>query len=877
MSGDLRSLFGQVADLSPTERRTWFDQRGVPFDVRNEIESLLRFDQTAGHPLTDCISSVASEYVDSEPSLGSRCGAYQLVKLLGRGGMGAVYLAQRQDGEVRQQVAIKFVRNLAPRDRFLRERQLLASLNHSGIARLLDAGHTADGRPYMVMEYIEGKPLDVYCNGLDFRVKLEIFLKIAAALAYAHRNLIIHRDLKPSNILVTATGQPVLLDFGVARMLDELPAEGATAELILTPEYASPEQVRGTAYSTATDIYSLGAVLYHLVTGRPPHQRVLRSSATLEELICRSDPPAPSSIHPDLPRDLDFIIAKALRKEPEERYTAVDALAEDIRAFLESRPVHARAGNAWYRIRKFARRHWLPVAISSAALALLAAGVIEVAHERTIAQHRFLQLQDLANQVIHFDDDIKELSGATKARQKIVTISMAYLDGLGRDARGDLNLAGNLAYGYIQLAKVQGVPSYANLGQLPEAEASLAKAESYEQSILRARPNELVASSNAAEISELRMMVADTRHRNEEALAFARECASRLDALARIGASDPRIMQATVPFWINAANGFMNQHHFEEAIRLARQAVQLGTTYHQDADGQAAAFSLLANALRQHGDLDEALAAIAQSRRLAESFAYPTEYRRASVMYSTLWRQGQILGADPGVSLSRPDAAVEPFQGAFDMVDALAAKDRDDSLSRDRVGTAAQQLGDALRSTDPKRALEVYDRGIARQREVPNSVRARRTEARLLVHSSYPLRRLQRSAEAAGRITAAFRLLEQTRDYPVAQIRVGSEASDAVLALADQQGASGYPDQAAETCSELLQRIMAAKPAPETDLMDAAHLSHIYADLADLQRRAGNGEGAGATDSMRAALWRGWQTRRPGNAFIERQLQSTLK
>ena len=227
MGDDVQLLFREVADLSPREREQYFDHREVPSDLRAEVESLLRFDIPHAESLTGCVAETATRFLDSDtgPGEGSRCGPYELVHLLGRGGMGAVFLAKRTDGEVEQRVAIKFVRNSAEepafRDRFLRERQILASLSHPGIARLLDAGHTNGGRPYLVMEYIDGIPIDVYAEALDLRGKLQLFLLVCDAISYAHRNLVIHRDLKPSNILVEAGGQPKLLDFGIARILDE--------------------------------------------------------------------------------------------------------------------------------------------------------------------------------------------------------------------------------------------------------------------------------------------------------------------------------------------------------------------------------------------------------------------------------------------------------------------------------------------------------------------------------------------------------------------------------------------------------------------------------------------------------------------------------
>jgi serine/threonine-protein kinase len=278
------------------------------------------------------------------------CGAYRIVRPLGTGGMGEVYLGERADGEVQQRVAIKVARSSpdlpAFEHRFLQERSILAALNHPGIARLFDAGHTAGGRPYLVMEYIEGDAIDAYCSKLDMRSVLQLFLSVCDAASYAHRNLVIHRDLKPSNILVDSAGRAKLLDFGIAKILSDSD-RSRTLVRILTPGYASPEQMRGEAHTTATDIFSLGAVLYRLLTGEMPP---MMPSTTGEA------PPPPSRTKPEITRDVDCIVVKAMRTNPEDRYPSVDALAEDIRAFLDNRPVRARSGSGWYHTRKFLRR-----------------------------------------------------------------------------------------------------------------------------------------------------------------------------------------------------------------------------------------------------------------------------------------------------------------------------------------------------------------------------------------------------------------------------------------------------------------------------------------------------------------------------------------
>ena len=332
MNENLKALFQEIADLTSDQRENFYTRRQVPAAARAELESLLVFDDGPDDPLSGLVESAAEEFLrlNAPVSENGMCGPYRLVRLLGNGGMGAVYLAERADGELEHRVAIKFLRIGADlpsfRSRFLRERQILATLNHPGIARLLDAGHSA-GQPYLVMEHVDGVRIDEYTTELEIRAILALFLRVCEAVSYAHRNLIVHRDLKPSNILVDAAGQPKLLDFGIAKILDA-PEETGTLDRLLTPEYGSPEQMRGEGHATTTDVYSLGAVLYRLLIGESPKA-------------------SPSSAK-RLPKDLEFILAKAMRKEPEERYASVEAFSEDIHAYLEHRPVRARARNAWY-------------------------------------------------------------------------------------------------------------------------------------------------------------------------------------------------------------------------------------------------------------------------------------------------------------------------------------------------------------------------------------------------------------------------------------------------------------------------------------------------------------------------------------------------
>jgi len=307
--------------------------------------------------------------------------------------MGSVYLAERIDGEVEQRVAIKFLRfgghEPAFRDRFLRERQILANLTHPGIARLLDAGHTSEGEPYLAMECIDGTPIDVYAEKLDIKSKLELFIQVCAAVSYAHQNLIIHRDLKPSNIVVDSEGSPKLLDFGIAKLLENEERSGAATMLtrewggMLTPEYAAPEQVSGGLVTTAIDVYALGVLLYVLLTGLHPTGPGQHSCADLLKAITDTEPPRPSavaamtsaSLHRQLRGDLDTIVAKALKKDPKERYSSVAALADDLRRYLRHEPIAARPDAISYLAAKFVRRNRAVVALGALALVASIAGI----------------------------------------------------------------------------------------------------------------------------------------------------------------------------------------------------------------------------------------------------------------------------------------------------------------------------------------------------------------------------------------------------------------------------------------------------------------------------------------------------------------------
>jgi non-specific serine/threonine protein kinase/serine/threonine-protein kinase len=417
--------------------------------------------------------------------------------------MGTVYEAARDDEHFQQRVAVKLIRRGLDSDpdilrRFHNERQILASLNHPNIARLFDGGTTEDGRPYFAMEYVEGRPLDEYCAsaGLDTAARLRLFRTVCAAVAYAHRNLVVHRDLKPSNIVVTADGTVKLLDFGIAKLLahDEDPAttQTATRHGAMTPAYASPEQVRGLRITTASDVYSLGVVLYELLTGRRPYDLDGRRADEMARVVCEAEPQRPSTLavqttQPDARRstrpagaslrrqlrgDVDNIVLLALRKDPARRYSSVELFSEDIRRHLDGLPVSARPDTFSYRAAKFIERNRASAVAAALILLTFVVGIVgttweavRAGRERERAEKRFAQVRQLANNVLFkYYDEIEKLPGSTKAREMLVGDALEYLDGLAQDARDNTDLRRELAQAYLRIGKVQGRAYNANLG-----------------------------------------------------------------------------------------------------------------------------------------------------------------------------------------------------------------------------------------------------------------------------------------------------------------------------------------------------------------------------------------------------------------------------
>ena len=554
-----REWFEALVEHPPAVREQRLGAASVSESVRAEVRSLL-----AHHDAQAAAGGFLAGSAFST-SATPRCGPWQLLRPIGAGGMGEVFEARRADGSYEGRAAVKLLKrgmdSAAVLQRFALERNALARLGHPHIARLLDAGLSDDGRPFFAMELVEGVPIDQAAASLPLEARLALFLQLADAVAYAHRNLLVHRDLKPGNALVDGNGHVKLLDFGIARALTPIEGAELTNSMVappFTPHYASPEQARGEPVTTATDIYSLGVLLYVMLTGARPYGRDARTPAEAVKSVLEENPTRPSALSPQIATDpdwlrqrrrlrgdLDNVLLKALEKDAQRRYTSVDALADDIRAFLDGRPVGAHAPSLLYFASKFVRRHRAATLASAVAvLAMLGgtAGALWQARaaeaQRAVAQHRFVQVRTLARQLVFkYHDQVENLPGAVRVREMLLSDAAEFLDELSTAAAEDPRLAEELAGTYYRISRLQGLDPSINTGNHEAAERNLDKAIAQTRRYVD-RPD--TGTPALMEAINMRVSEAEVQQRLgrlTEADAHIRDAAALLDrALAR----DPR-------------------------------------------------------------------------------------------------------------------------------------------------------------------------------------------------------------------------------------------------------------------------------------------------------------------------------------------------
>ncbi|MGZ5024290.1 MAG: protein kinase domain-containing protein [Chthoniobacterales bacterium] len=751
----VKNTLADALDLPNEQLRSAFLSEACAEDtsLRREVESLLA--QKEDDQFEDCAQAVGenSKRGHDAANEGRRVGAYELVRELGRGGMGAVWLARRADQQFEKLVAIKLLKRGTDTDevlrRFYAERQILARLEHPNIARLIDGGTTDDDLPYFVMESVEGARVTDYClaQNLSIADRLRLFRKICGAVQFAHQNLVVHRDLKPANILVTADGEPKLLDFGIAKLLateEDNPEVTLAGGERLTPAYASPEQVRGEPVTTISDVYALGALLYQILTDVSPHRFSNTRPAPNELLrvICEEDPVRPSLAvrEPELRRrlrgDLDTIVARAMSKDPERRYRSAGNLADDLRRYLEHRPVRARPDTFAYRARKFIGRNKIGVAAAALLALAVSGGVAGIAWEAQRAHRRFDDVRHLANSYLfEFDDAIENLPGSTPARRLIVGRALKYLDDLAQEAGGDRQLQLELADAYLKVGDVQGKPYTANLGDTSGA------VRSYENAIRIAEP--LAARERGQRSSEARRVLAqahenlgvvycrlnhvETATRNHErALAIAEKVLSenqgtdewkRVVVRNRLGLGDA--IMAGNHLHADVAHYRAALDHYRQALPLCEQLVA--------ADPQSAAdsYRLMQTCARIAAMLSEIGADANDNATVDEAFAF---HQRTLALDEAALRKepenatfrrnyaGELIMTAYAKELAKTDldAASDLCRRALEIDTALAAADPNNSEARQNLGHDYYVTGRAAQLRgDKKSANENYKKSIA--------------------------------------------------------------------------------------------------------------------------------------------------------------------
>jgi serine/threonine protein kinase len=668
-----------AVEISDTQKRAaWLTEFCAgDEELKSEIESLLAFEMEAANFLENSLAPYAAKILpETENNLsGKQFGHYKIIREIGYGGMGAVFLAMRDDGEFEQQVAIKIIRQTIAEseiiNRFKRERQILATLNHPNIAKLLDGGVSEDGLPFLAMEFIDGETITKFVERekLNLEDRLKLFLKVCSAVSYAHRNLIVHRDLKPSNILVTKDNEPKLLDFGLAKLIDENLSNDTqqtqTAFRALTPAYASPEQLKGEPLTTSSDIYSLGIVFYELLTGERPFHFEGKSLEEIIKTASESEPTLPS-VNPKskiqnlkLSGDLDNIALMALRKEPERRYQSVEAFADDIERYLKGLPVSARPNTFKYLASKFIKRNKTGVFAASLILISLIGGIITTVWQarraeaqRIKAEKRFNDVRKLAtSNLFEIHPKIENLPGATEARELLLKRALEYLDSLSTEAGDDAELQSELAAAYEKVGDVQGRVNQPSLGDTDASLTSYRKAQIMRENLLAKDSDNIEKRSDLAnnyqQIGFLLWWSSDTKGAvefYEKSLAIwtqlVTENPNSFELRGKL--ANAKMLYGDIPAWDNET---------EKALSLYRSAADILQKLSEEQPDNlqikselARSHSRLADAYKGGGDLENAVSEAESSIKLYEPLiaAEPENYKSKRGLWIAYFRQCEI-------------------------------------------------------------------------------------------------------------------------------------------------------------------------------------------------------------------------------------------
>jgi len=802
----VREVF-EAALAQPIRQRQLFvadSCRDEPAIYEEVIAMLASHDQAAAfleHPALQLVDEGLVAHVaatkDAESNVGRVIGSYHIESCIGHGGMGTVYRAVRDDDAFRKTVALKLVRAGRHSEyferRFLLERKILAALQHPNIATVLDGGTTDAGEPYLVMEYVEGQPITEYCAARAAAIseRVALFRIVCAAVQYAHQNLVIHRDIKPANVLVDRHGAPKLVDFGIAKLLtsgaeaDVAPA--ATMVPVMTPEYASPEQVKGQTLTTASDVYSLGVLLYELLAGRRPYEVQAESLSGIVKAVCETEAVAPSEVAQGRNRamlrgDLDTIVLKALRKEPERRYQSAGDLSEDLRRQLEGRPVSARADTVRYRAGKFVRRNRAAVTAALLVAASLIGGIVTTTWQARLAERRFDEARRLIHSVI-FDIQPKlgAVPGTTQLREELVESTLEYLVALTRDAGDDPRLLRELSASYVQLARVQGIQGNANVGDIQAARRTLGEAEKLVARLSKTDPDGPESLHEAAVLERYL------------ALSFLYEAAY-----------EPA------------------QQHARRAVEFAERAVKIRPDFQARED--------LADARRTLANCSDSAEEFARSQQIYESLLRekPDEsrvLRNLSQVYKYAAGLHYEKGEErPGLDLIAKAHAIDRKLLAADPENPEAQDDI--SFSLNQLSWGYSKLGDVTAAlAASEQSLAMRERIVAQN---PGEARAQERLGYVLRAIALLRRKTGDSAAARRDYKRAHALYTDVRARGYGGAYVASELGITDLELGDLELEDGHPEEACRWYrqSAAVFGELAARGAVRSDSHEEAERAH---------------------------------------------------
>jgi serine/threonine protein kinase len=792
----IKALFNEAVELEAAESEAFLEaQTGASTEILAEVRRLLAAEKQ--NNFEKPVASLAHLWQEdaAEDFIGQEIGNYRVVREIGRGGMGIVFEAVREGGDFSQTVALKLLKRGMDSDamlrRFRHERQILASLEHPNIARLLDGGMSADGLPYFAMEFVKGQPIDEYCREKDLSIneRLRLFLQVCAAVQFAHSRLVVHRDLKPTNILVTESGSVKLLDFGIAKIIspeNELQNQTVTSLGMMTPAYASPEQIRGEIVSTSSDIYSLGLILYELLTGVSAYKFPNNRPDEIAKVICEEEPARPSSVigsksqvsssrsqvsssrfqvpgsksekitedneqratgggqnpqsairNPKFLRgDLDNIVLKALRKDISRRYASVEQFAGDIKRHLDGLPVIARPDTFSYRFEKFVSRNRVAVFAGILVFLSLIGGIAATSwqayrakQQRILAEKRFGEVRELANNaVFKYYDQIKDLQGATEARETLLKDAATYLDRLAEDAQSDQTLQKDLINAYIRLGDIMGAPhDNANAGDTGAALENYQKSLAIAEGLNRQTPGDWEITGK---LRALHTKLGEVFQRMGNAGETKEHFRAAVELSERIAAHEPES-----PKQLSALG---------QSYILYGETLPLGTGEGESVTVSSKGFSYLAKALQIAPDDSPSI----QRTNMA--------HIRVGLQINALARDAED-GGDAGKASDYYSQAAEYFRQSREEAQKLVASDAKNAGFRRRLFVAEFNESTALSG------LQKTNEALLIQRKMLTETTAVATEAK--------------NAEAQFDLAQAFFELGSTffrrREFPAAAENIG--------------------------------------------------------------------------------------------------------